>query len=176
MTVNNWKYYVPLNSLLIGYSMQFFFMIIIITPIDFGIGSVLLVAPSIVFCAVESLFCSFFAMRLLFVSRSWYTLVLPAWQYSSVVVDYSSSYLISIVINHRAIEYKQNEEIINQLAFNTSVDFISFFTECFPSFSLCEWNVKQTLTLNRIDGAAENSWYALQIAVPNLWVRMRNTD
>lgn len=68
MTVNNWKYYVPLNSLLIGYSLQFFFVIIVITPIDFEIGSFLLAAQSIVFGVVEFSYI-FLAMVQLFVSR-----------------------------------------------------------------------------------------------------------
>lgn len=54
-----------------------------------------------------------------------------------------SSYLISFVINNRAIQYEQDDEIINQLAFSSLPIFLRMPVLVQISILLCESIVKQ---------------------------------
>lgn len=103
-------------------------MIIVITPFDFEIFSLVRVY-CVMFCARDDArertneqtskeLNDFFLNVGLFVSRI-HT------QFNGGTVDFSSSYLISIVINNRSSQQNQNKEIINQLACETSIPILN---------------------------------------------------
>lgn len=96
-------------------------------------------------------------------------------EYFGTMVDFSFSYLISFVINNTGFQDKPNEEIINQLAFDSNEYFlflrILYSTAFF--FIVCEWIVKQT------GNESEElliSWDLLQITVYDASDLMGNRD
>lgn len=121
MTLNNWKYNVPLNSLFDRLFMRFLIVIIVITPFDLSNRLRSTFVPVCVrafVCVFLSHWCSsaivfqtyFFRSIKLFVTVSKYrpkstcTRARQPWNFWHVLyrtANISSSYLISIVINNR---------------------------------------------------------------------------
>lgn len=114
MTVNNWKYYVPLNSLLIGYSCDFSSWLS--SSVHLTLKSFHFIRYECTFIAVNA-----FAFQVFFRTASYLSVFIihTGTEHYVYMVDFSSSYLISIVINNRSNQQNQNKEIINQLAFNS---------------------------------------------------------
>ena len=161
--------------------MRFFSVIIVITPFDFGNHFILRFSSLLCVFVVEGegggLIRAmsqrvFFSVTPGYLSISVYTQTelyhVIRFEYSETV-DFSSSYLISIVINNRSSQQNQNKEIINQLALKPKN--IPMLTKWLN----CEWG--PTITLSNQLLFCENRWHNSQSLIVNdAWKLKEKTD